>query len=253
MPGAAEGGVSRHARSGNRRSCLKKARSPLDTIAARSPGSLDTRGLRPRTRDDRGRENRFGNGHPPVLPSAARSALYRGTSGQNPDSPPNSVHAEYHRSRCIAARAISENHRSCLKKDRIPLNTTAPRSPGSLDTRGLRPRTRDDRGRENRFGNGHPPVLPSAARSALYRGTSGQTPDSPPNSVHAEYRRRRCIEARAISGNHRSCLKKARSPLDTIAARSPGRSEEHTSELQSLMRISYAVFCLKKKKTQRNE
>src|SRR3546814_18250399 len=29
---------------------------------------------------------------------------------------------------------------------------------------------------------------------------------------------------------------------------SSGRSEEHTSELQSLMRISYAVFCLKKKK-----
>src|SRR3546814_5028598 len=29
-----------------------------------------------------------------------------------------------------------------------------------------------------------------------------------------------------------------------------GRSEEHTSELQSLMRISYAVFCLKKKKEQ---
>src|SRR3546814_3545209 len=29
-----------------------------------------------------------------------------------------------------------------------------------------------------------------------------------------------------------------------------GRSEEHTSELQSLMRISYAVFCLKKKKQQ---
>src|SRR3546814_9818226 len=32
------------------------------------------------------------------------------------------------------------------------------------------------------------------------------------------------------------------------AALSQGRSEEHTSELQSLMRISYAVFCLKKKK-----
>src|SRR3546814_3722564 len=31
-----------------------------------------------------------------------------------------------------------------------------------------------------------------------------------------------------------------------------GRSEEHTSELQSLMRISYAVFCLKKKNTQSN-
>src|SRR3546814_1376656 len=32
----------------------------------------------------------------------------------------------------------------------------------------------------------------------------------------------------------------------------PGRSEEHTSELQSLMRISYAVFCLKKKKNNTN-
>src|SRR3546814_7824925 len=32
-----------------------------------------------------------------------------------------------------------------------------------------------------------------------------------------------------------------------LAAISAGRSEEHTSELQSLMRISYAVFCLKKK------
>src|SRR3546814_4940101 len=38
------------------------------------------------------------------------------------------------------------------------------------------------------------------------------------------------------------------------AARAAVRSEEHTSELQSLMRISYAVFCLKKKtkKNQRN-
>src|SRR3546814_1825418 len=31
------------------------------------------------------------------------------------------------------------------------------------------------------------------------------------------------------------------------------RSEEHTSELQSLMRISYAVFCLKKKKKKKNK
>src|SRR3546814_10078274 len=31
------------------------------------------------------------------------------------------------------------------------------------------------------------------------------------------------------------------------------RSEEHTSELQSLMRISYAVFCLKKKKKKQNQ
>src|SRR3546814_2201424 len=39
-----------------------------------------------------------------------------------------------------------------------------------------------------------------------------------------------------------------------VAHRIVVRSEEHTSELQSLMRISYAVFCLKKKKkTQRNK
>src|SRR3546814_9987804 len=38
--------------------------------------------------------------------------------------------------------------------------------------------------------------------------------------------------------------------VDALAAmhKEAGRSEEHTSELQSLMRISYAVFCLKKKK-----
>src|SRR3546814_4034598 len=38
-----------------------------------------------------------------------------------------------------------------------------------------------------------------------------------------------------------------RNPRPATARRWP-RSEEHTSELQSLMRISYAVFCLKKKK-----
>src|SRR3546814_9526123 len=36
--------------------------------------------------------------------------------------------------------------------------------------------------------------------------------------------------------------------LSYICADVASRSEEHTSELQSLMRISYAVFCLKKKK-----
>src|SRR3546814_4166591 len=42
-----------------------------------------------------------------------------------------------------------------------------------------------------------------------------------------------------------------RPEADTLALALPKsrRSEEHTSELQSLMRISYAVFCLKKKKT----
>src|SRR3546814_2896726 len=36
-------------------------------------------------------------------------------------------------------------------------------------------------------------------------------------------------------------------------ARARGRSEEHTSELQSLMRISYAVFCLNKKRAHKFE
>src|SRR3546814_3948273 len=37
-------------------------------------------------------------------------------------------------------------------------------------------------------------------------------------------------------------------PISTWTSSTTGRSEEHTSELQSLMRISYAVFCLTKKK-----
>src|SRR3546814_11064372 len=43
-------------------------------------------------------------------------------------------------------------------------------------------------------------------------------------------------------------------PERTVGSRrhAADRSEEHTSELQSLMRISYAVFCLKKKKKQKN-
>src|SRR3546814_2882707 len=45
----------------------------------------------------------------------------------------------------------------------------------------------------------------------------------------------------------------SQSAIETLLlmARHRDRSEEHTSELQSLMRISYAVFCLKKKKIRR--
>src|SRR3546814_4668316 len=52
---------------------------------------------------------------------------------------------------------------------------------------------------------------------------------------------------RSCRAPHRDTTSICRTPPD----RSPApRSEEHTSELQSLMRISYAVFCLKQKKTQ---
>src|SRR3546814_4995720 len=40
-----------------------------------------------------------------------------------------------------------------------------------------------------------------------------------------------------------------RQPEEAVGGTAEARSEEHTSELQSLMRISYAVFCLKKKTT----
>src|SRR3546814_4257545 len=52
--------------------------------------------------------------------------------------------------------------------------------------------------------------------------------------------------AQAIGGLHRLSLTGALRFEDY--SDSASRSEEHTSELQSLMRISYAVFCLKKKK-----
>src|SRR3546814_10524769 len=55
-------------------------------------------------------------------------------------------------------------------------------------------------------------------------------------------------EAGRVIGVHPAQQMKAGGRITLL--QHPGRSEEHTSELQSLMRISYAVFCLKKK-TQR--
>src|SRR3546814_8016213 len=49
-------------------------------------------------------------------------------------------------------------------------------------------------------------------------------------------------------GTGNAWIRKYIFPGGYIPAASEARSEEHTSELQSLMRISYAVFCLKKKK-----
>src|SRR3546814_10371346 len=64
------------------------------------------------------------------------------------------------------------------------------------------------------------------------------------------------LGAFAVDGNARKLWKSLEKKYPKLAARQPylvksakltRRSEEHTSELQSLMRISYAVFCLKKK------
>src|SRR3546814_1064692 len=60
-------------------------------------------------------------------------------------------------------------------------------------------------------------------------------------------------DARTLSGllvHHNEALPEAGAEFEIEGFRM--RSEEHTSELQSLMRISYAVFCLKKKITQQD-
>src|SRR3546814_6427901 len=59
---------------------------------------------------------------------------------------------------------------------------------------------------------------------------------------------RRCWWCQLTSAMPRQSVRWLRSRVTLLAKWISGRSEEHTSELQSLMRISYAVFCLKKKK-----
>src|SRR3546814_10270309 len=69
----------------------------------------------------------------------------------------------------------------------------------------------------------------------------------------------RSVRAACVVQGHRRHRARVRRATDAFAAQrrlmgvarshsGAARSEEHTSELQSLMRISYAVFCLKKKK-----
>src|SRR3546814_4467956 len=91
--------------------------------------------------------------------------------------------------------------------------------------------------------------------TTLFRsaGTFGGVPGAcPPHPRPSRGRRGLYRKARAPPGRR---VRRRRNDMSEAliidAARTPrgiGRSEEHTSELQSLMRISYAVFCLKKKK-----
>src|SRR3546814_8884976 len=86
-------------------------------------------------------------------------------------------------------------------------------------------------------------VHAGAARMHLGAGgVAGQRPAGivlPVGIVTAEVRRDRLPAHPLVAGAEH-----------VVAAGVEGRSEEHTSELQSLMRISYAVFCLKKKNKQ---
>src|SRR3546814_5164751 len=79
-----------------------------------------------------------------------------------------------------------------------------------------------------------------------------------PLAQHAERRRARHPASSTVLAPHRAAPQRMRQAAErpwpsviSVSSRLPvraQRSEEHTSELQSLMRISYAVFCLKKKK-----
>src|SRR3546814_3117480 len=70
------------------------------------------------------------------------------------------------------------------------------------------------------------------------RGSGGLSAACQTTAGARAHRRQHRRRARRLSARH---------------YRTGGRSEEHTSELQSLMRISYAVFCLKKKKKTTNK
>src|SRR3546814_7873415 len=83
-------------------------------------------------------------------------------------------------------------------------------------------------------------------------------PDNPRPLLPAAAPVRQPGRAQRVAGGRVPTLGRASCPSRTrgyyrrrgagYGATGPARSEEHTSELQSLMRISYAVFCLKKKK-----
>src|SRR3546814_4632412 len=95
--------------------------------------------------------------------------------------------------------------------------------------------------------------------SARARGGEAAAPHARRASERLVHRMRRpCAVDRAAAGSPRVQRVRddgAPSPRHRLVRRDAvpdgrdlSRSEEHTSELQSLMRISYAVFCLKKKK-----
>src|SRR3546814_6818027 len=83
--------------------------------------------------------------------------------------------------------------------------------------------------------------------SAIDNPGSAFAPPSPAIAVQVAFLQNTLEQAVAAVGAHLALATLISGPPLALI---PGavRSEEHTSELQSLMRISYAVFCLKKKK-----
>src|SRR3546814_10050916 len=106
----------------------------------------------------------------------------------------------------------------------------------SSDLRGCGGRRGGRIGRRQRGGHGHSAALNEGERDTAGFGAPRWAAAKGLSSVTGS-------SATAASGSASSRCASARA-----SSRSKPRSEEHTSELQSLMRISYAVFCLKKKK-----
>src|SRR3546814_7384987 len=95
-------------------------------------------------------------------------------------------------------------------------------------------------------------LTPTRRRSSnrAHRARSSLAPRSPRGWALARGRKSGARRPKRRSTTSPRCSKVricASSRPAWAAARAQGRSEEHTSELQSLMRTSYAVFCLKKK------
>src|SRR3546814_2489916 len=86
--------------------------------------------------------------------------------------------------------------------------------------------------------------------TTLFRSTRKIQVDQKPRRLRLKFSQRRRLIG--LTGMPRTRGRPAEAgiaaTLMSRAPRSRSRSEEHTSELQSLMRISFAVFCLKKKK-----
>src|SRR3546814_7303917 len=72
-------------------------------------------------------------------------------------------------------------------------------------------------------------------------------PAATPSEYGVEMATRRTVK-RTAAKTGKTAKKKVAARKTAVKKAAVKRSEEHTSELQSLMRISYAVFCLKKKK-----
>src|SRR3546814_8578245 len=70
----------------------------------------------------------------------------------------------------------------------------------------------------------------------------------PYTTLFRSFRRSRSCKVRSTGPAPCSAKRSGSLSMSATSRRRSTRSEEHTSELQSLMRISYAVFCLKKKK-----